>query len=84
MECLLLQDERVLAAHEKFLVALRKLDADIAERNSPEHGSKIRRVVGARGIPYNLLWPHSKEGVTSRGIPSSTSIEEKLTVLETK
>ncbi|BDA49833.1 Lipoxygenase 2.3, chloroplastic [Coccomyxa sp. Obi] len=69
-----IEDKRALAAHEKFLAALKKLDADIIERNSPQHGSKIRGVVGARGIPYELLRPHSKEGVTSRGIPCSTSI----------
>lgn len=72
--CLPLQDKRALAAHEKFLAALKKLDADITERNSPKHGSKIRGVVGARGLPYELLRPHSKEGVTSRGVPCSTSI----------
>ncbi|CAL8464299.1 g3834 [Coccomyxa elongata] len=69
-----IEDKRALAAHEKFLAALKKLDADITERNSPKHGSKIRGVVGARGIPYELLRPHSKEGVTSRGVPCSTSI----------
>ena len=70
--CSFAQDPRALTAHESFLAALKKLDDDITARNAS--GSKIRSAAGSRGIPYELLRPHSSEGVTSRGVPCSTSI----------
>lgn len=70
--CSFAQDPRALTAHESFLAALKKLDDDITARNAS--GSKIRSASGTRGLPYELLRPHSGEGVTSRGVPCSTSI----------
>lgn len=67
-----MQDQNARAAHKNFLAALAKLDEDISARN--RSGSKIRGVVGTRGLPYELLRPNSKAGVTSRGVPCSTSI----------
>lgn len=67
------QNEQALSAHEKFLAALKKLDEDITARNG-DASNKIRSTVGARGIPYELLRPNSGPGVTSRGVPCSTSI----------
>ncbi|EIE18646.1 Lipoxigenase [Coccomyxa subellipsoidea C-169] len=67
-----IDDRNARAAHENFLTALAKLDEDISARN--RSGSKIRGVVGTRGLPYELLRPNSKAGVTSRGVPCSTSI----------
>ena len=71
-QCFCAQDPNALAAHEKFLAALAQLDKDITARNYS--GSNIRSEAGARGIPYELLRPHSEAGVTSRGVPCSTSI----------
>lgn len=70
---LLAQDDEALTEFNKFVAAMKKLDADIEKRNA-DNKSKIRSAQGSRGYPYNLLRPHSEAGPTGQGVPYSTTI----------
>ncbi|MFS8033595.1 putative linoleate 13S-lipoxygenase [Helianthus anomalus] len=58
-------------AYEKFKESVQKLGTVIDGRNADE-SLKNRNGVGV--VPYNLLKPSSKAGVTGVGVPNSTSI----------
>ncbi|KAL5976038.1 hypothetical protein ACLOJK_020368 [Asimina triloba] len=58
-------------AFEKFNARLKEIEATIDERNNDRN---LRNRTGAGMIPYELLKPFSKPGVTGRGIPNSISI----------
>ncbi|PWA77611.1 linoleate 13S-lipoxygenase 2-1 protein [Artemisia annua] len=62
---------QIKAAYEKFSGKLKELEGIIDLRNADET-RKNRNGVGV--IPYNLLKPFSKAGVTSMGVPNSISI----------
>ncbi|KAH7439860.1 hypothetical protein KP509_04G079400 [Ceratopteris richardii] len=64
-------DERVLAVFQRFSECLRKVEADIIERNQD---SSLNNRRGAANVPYTLLSPFSTQGLSGRGIPNSTSI----------
>ncbi|BAT98354.1 hypothetical protein VIGAN_09200100 [Vigna angularis var. angularis] len=55
----------------RFTDDLRKIENEISDRNSNE-GLKNR--TGPVKMPYTLLLPTSKPGMTFRGIPNSVSI----------
>jgi lipoxygenase len=61
----------VKAAFEKFGGRMKEIEGYVDElNNNPE----LRNRCGAGVVPYELLKPFSKPGVTGRGIPNSISI----------
>ncbi|KAF3962479.1 hypothetical protein CMV_013011 [Castanea mollissima] len=60
----------IKAAFEQFSGRLKELEGIIDERNN----LKLKNIVGAGVVPYELLKPFSKPGVTGRGVPNSISI----------
>ena len=64
-------DPKIKAAFEKFSGRLKELEGIIDERNADE---KLRNRSGAGVVPYELLKPYSKPGVTAMGVPNSISI----------
>jgi len=66
-----LEEPMVKAAFEKFGGRMKEIEGFIDEcNNNPE----LRNRCGAGIVPYELLKPFSKPGVTGRGIPNSISI----------
>ncbi|CAI0412782.1 unnamed protein product [Linum tenue] len=61
----------IKAAFEKFSGRLKVLEGIIDERNANE---ELKNRSGAGVLPYELLKPHSKPGVTGQGVPNSISI----------
>ena len=61
----------ITAAFERFNGRLKELEGIIDERNT---NLKLKNRVGAGVVPYELLKPISKPGVTGRGVPNSISI----------
>ncbi|TVU32922.1 hypothetical protein EJB05_24687 [Eragrostis curvula] len=66
-----LAEPMVKAAFEKFSGRMKEIEGFVDEcNNNPE----LRNRCGAGIVPYELLKPFSKPGVTGRGIPNSISI----------
>jgi lipoxygenase len=66
-----LAEPMVKAAFEKFGGRMKEIEGFVDEcNNNPE----LRNRCGAGIVPYELLKPFSKPGVTGRGIPNSISI----------
>ncbi len=49
------------------------LDKNIVARGN-NIADKIGGKIGSRFLPYEVLRPHSSQGMTGRGVPYSTSI----------
>ncbi|KAM0036447.1 putative linoleate 13S-lipoxygenase [Helianthus debilis subsp. tardiflorus] len=64
-------DADPLKAFEKFSKKIRNIEERIVKRNNDE---TLKNRVGAVKVPYTLLYPSSKEGLTGMGIPNSVSI----------
>ncbi|CAH1443655.1 unnamed protein product [Lactuca virosa] len=64
-------DSEPLKAFEKFGMKLREIEGRIVERNND---GSLKNRVGPVEVPYTLLYPSSKEGLTGMGIPNSVSI----------
>ncbi|XP_019455488.1 PREDICTED: linoleate 9S-lipoxygenase 1-like isoform X1 [Lupinus angustifolius] len=64
-------DTRALQAFKKFGTTLAEIEQNITRRNND---SSQRNRTGPVELPYTLLLPTSKEGLTFRGIPNSISI----------
>jgi lipoxygenase len=59
------------AAFERFYAKIKEADALIRERNADK---SLKNRYGAVNMPYQLLRPCSKSGVTSMGVPNSITI----------
>ncbi|CAL4889422.1 unnamed protein product [Urochloa decumbens] len=66
-----LAEPMVKAAFEKFGGRMKEIEGYVDECNS---NPELRNRCGAGIVPYELLKPFSKPGVTGRGIPNSISI----------
>lgn len=66
-----LAEPMVKAAFEKFAGRMKEIEGIVDECNS---NPELRNRCGAGIVPYELLKPFSKPGVTGRGIPNSISI----------
>nr|ACR38701.1 unknown [Zea mays] len=66
-----LAEPMVKAAFEKFGGRMKEIEGFIDECNN---NLDLKNRCGAGIVPYELLKPFSKPGVTGRGIPSSISI----------
>ncbi|KAG6787644.1 hypothetical protein POTOM_003687 [Populus tomentosa] len=64
-------DPIIKAAFEKFSGRLKQLEGIIDERNA---NPKLLNRHGAGIVPYELLKPFSKPGITGKGVPYSISI----------
>jgi linoleate 9S-lipoxygenase len=64
-------DSHPLEAFKRFGRKLAEIEAKLIERNNDE---SLRNRYGPVNMPYTLLYPSSKEGLTCRGIPNSISI----------
>ncbi|XP_020541448.1 lipoxygenase 2, chloroplastic isoform X2 [Jatropha curcas] len=64
-------DPIIKAAFEKFRGRLKELEGIIDERNNNKN---LKNRNGAGIVPYELLKPFSKPGVTGKGVPYSISI----------
>ncbi|KVF88366.1 Lipase/lipooxygenase, PLAT/LH2 [Cynara cardunculus var. scolymus] len=64
-------DAEPLKAFEKFGKKLKETEERIVQMNNDE---RLKNRVGPVKMPYTLLYPTSKEGITGRGIPNSTSM----------
>lgn len=62
---------QVIVAFERFSIKLADIDEIIRGRNAD---AKLKNRLGAAQLPYNLLRPSSKPGVTAMGIPNSITI----------
>ena len=65
------EDPEIMAAFERFSGRLKKLEKIIDERNE---NPTLKNRNGAGIVPYELLKPFSKPGVTGMGVPCSISI----------
>uniref|UniRef100_A0A1D1YGA9 Lipoxygenase n=1 Tax=Anthurium amnicola TaxID=1678845 RepID=A0A1D1YGA9_9ARAE len=65
------EEPAVMAAYEKFSGRLKEIEGIIDQRNQ-DHS--LRNRCGAGIVPYELLKPFSKPGVTGMGVPNSISI----------
>ncbi|GAB4855506.1 hypothetical protein Ancab_024125 [Ancistrocladus abbreviatus] len=65
------EEPTIKAAFEKFSGQLKELEGIIDERNN---NRELRNRSGAGIVPYELLKPSSKPGVTGMGVPNSISI----------
>ncbi|KAK9909995.1 hypothetical protein M0R45_033972 [Rubus argutus] len=61
----------IMDAFECFKNNLKELEGIINERNAD---TNLRNRVGAGVVPYELLKPFSKQGLTGMGVPNSISI----------
>ncbi|KAG8070141.1 hypothetical protein GUJ93_ZPchr0006g40969 [Zizania palustris] len=66
-----LAEPMIKAAFEKFGGRMKEIEGTVDERNN---NPELRNRCGAGIVPYELLRPFSKPGVTGRGIPNSISI----------
>lgn len=64
-------NEKVLAAFKGFKESVNEADAVMRARNADP---KLKNRGGPVKMPYQLLRPHSKPGVTSMGVPNSITI----------
>ncbi|MCH84119.1 lipoxygenase, partial [Trifolium medium] len=64
-------DSQPIAAYKRFASKLAEIELKLAQRNNDE---SLRNRYGPVNMPYTLLYPSSKEGLTCRGIPNSISI----------
>jgi len=64
-------DLNAIDAFHKFSAAMQGVEKIIHQRNKD---SNLRNRNGAGVVPYELLIPTSKPGVTGRGVPNSVSI----------
>ncbi|CAL0326083.1 unnamed protein product [Lupinus luteus] len=64
-------DIKALEAIKKFGTTLAEIEGQLVQRNNDE---TLRNRVGPITLPYTVLYPSSKEGLTFRGIPNSISI----------
>lgn len=62
---------QVKAAFKRFCGKLGELDRSITARNNDP---KLKNRLGVAEMPYQLLRPHSKPGVTAMGVPNSITI----------
>ncbi len=67
------QDPQALEKLGAFVTAMEDLDKRIVARGN-NTANKIGGNVGSRFLPYEILRPHSSQGMTGRGVPYSTSI----------
>lgn len=65
------ENPTIKAAFERFRDNLKQLEKKIDERNAD---SNLKNRNGAGVLPYELLKPFSKAGVTGMGVPNSISI----------
>ncbi|KAF5447856.1 hypothetical protein F2P56_033375, partial [Juglans regia] len=65
------ENRHIKAAFERFNGRLKKLEGIIDERNANRN---LKNRSGAGIVPYELLKPFSKPGVTGKGVPYSISI----------
>ncbi|KAG0603020.1 hypothetical protein M758_10G059600 [Ceratodon purpureus] len=65
------EDKRVNAAFKRFSKKLADIDELIKGRNADKN---LKNRMGPAQLPYNLLRPSSKPGVTAMGIPNSITI----------
>ncbi|CAJ1950893.1 unnamed protein product [Sphenostylis stenocarpa] len=66
-----ISDEKAKVEFNKFTKSLAKIEEDILDRNIKE---ELKNRTGPVKLPYTLLLPTSKPGITFRGIPNSISI----------
>ncbi|GLT61179.1 hypothetical protein SLA2020_339010 [Shorea laevis] len=64
-------DTKPLEAFKRFGKKLEEIEDRITRRNNDE---ELKNRVGPVNMPYTLLYPTSKEGLTGQGIPNSVSI----------
>ncbi|KAK2353185.1 linoleate 9S-lipoxygenase [Trifolium repens] len=64
-------DTQPIVAYKRFASKLAEIELKLAQRNNDE---SLRNRYGPVNMPYTLLYPSSKEGLTCRGIPNSISI----------
>ncbi|KAI3810542.1 hypothetical protein L1987_20160 [Smallanthus sonchifolius] len=64
-------DAEPLKAFEKFGNKLKEIEERMVKMNKDE---RLKNRYGPVKVPYTLLYPSSKEGLTGRGIPNSVSI----------
>ncbi|XP_076927913.1 putative linoleate 9S-lipoxygenase 5 [Bidens hawaiensis] len=64
------KDSVPLEAYEIFGKKLKNIEERIVKRNNDE---TLKNRVGPVNIPYTLLYPSSKDGLTGMGIPNSVS-----------
>ncbi|XP_062143482.1 probable linoleate 9S-lipoxygenase 5 [Alnus glutinosa] len=64
-------DTKPLEAFKRFAKKLTEIEDRITRRNKDEN---LKNRVGPVKMPYTLLYPSSKEGLTGQGIPNSISI----------
>ncbi|CAA6674987.1 unnamed protein product [Spirodela intermedia] len=64
-------DLTIKAAYERFRGTLTEIEGIIDERNQDRN---LKNRCGAGVVPYELLKPFSKPGVTGMGVPNSISI----------
>lgn len=64
-------DEEMVEAFHSFGMEIKKVEKEISRRNmDPE----LKNRCGAGVLPYELMAPSSKPGITCRGVPNSVSI----------
>jgi len=64
-------DTKPLEAFKRFAKKLTEIEDRITRRNKDEN---LKNRVGPVKMPYTLLYPSSKEGLSGQGIPNSISI----------
>jgi len=64
-------DEDAKDLFKTFTEQLKEIESEISERN---HNKELKNRTGPIKLPYTLLLPTSKPGMTFRGIPNSVSI----------
>lgn len=64
-------DSKAIREFQKFGQKLEEIEKGIEGRNDDPH---LQNRIGPVKMPYLLLAPSSKEGLTCRGIPNSISI----------
>ncbi|KAI5413699.1 hypothetical protein KIW84_058024 [Lathyrus oleraceus] len=64
-------DSKALQAFQKFGNKLAEIEVKLTNKNNDP---SLYHRVGPVQLPYTLLHPSSKEGLTFRGIPNSISI----------
>lgn len=71
LEAAWVKDPVIQRAYERFNGRIREIEGIIDSRNSDP---KLKNRVGAGVVPYELMKPFSKPGITGMGIPNSVSI----------
>ncbi|XP_010257421.1 PREDICTED: linoleate 13S-lipoxygenase 2-1, chloroplastic-like [Nelumbo nucifera] len=71
MESSWAEDPVIKVAYEKFNERMKEIEGIIDARNKD---TNLKNRTGAAVVPYQLLKPFSKPGLTGMGIPNSTSI----------